>query len=78
MIRSSVGARLAGGGDRHEDRHRRGAGAPAQDDCVTALRIGGITNRGAPTYGEDTRTILKELLEMSDEEVDRLAAEDVI
>jgi crotonobetainyl-CoA:carnitine CoA-transferase CaiB-like acyl-CoA transferase len=40
--------------------------------------IGGITNRGAPIYGEDTRTILKELLEMSDEEIDRLAAEDVI
>jgi hypothetical protein len=44
----------------------------------TPAYIGGITNRGAPCYGEDNMWVLTELLGRSPSEVERLAEEGVI
>ena len=44
----------------------------------TPAYIGGITNRGAPGYGEDNMWVLTELLGKSPSEVERLAEEGVI
>ena len=45
---------------------------------ATPAYIGGITNRGAPCYGEDNMWVLTELLGRSPAEVERLAEESVI
>ena len=39
--------------------------------------IGGRLDRGAPCYGEDNNYVYRELLGMSTEEIDALAAEGV-
>jgi crotonobetainyl-CoA:carnitine CoA-transferase CaiB-like acyl-CoA transferase len=44
----------------------------------TPAYAGGPIDRGAPCYGEDTRSILQELLGYQPSELDRLAREDVI
>jgi crotonobetainyl-CoA:carnitine CoA-transferase CaiB-like acyl-CoA transferase len=44
----------------------------------TPAYIGGLTDRGAPCYGEDNMWVLTELLGRSPSEVERLAAEGVI
>jgi crotonobetainyl-CoA:carnitine CoA-transferase CaiB-like acyl-CoA transferase len=44
----------------------------------TPAYIGGITNRGAPGYGEDNMWVLTELLGKTPSEVERLAEEGVI
>ena len=44
----------------------------------TPTHIGGITNRGAPCYGEDNMWVLTELLGRTPSEVERLAEEGVI
>lgn len=55
---------------------------PVKDVPITFSRTpahqGGITGRGAPSYGEDTAPVLKELLGLSDAELARLAAADAI
>jgi crotonobetainyl-CoA:carnitine CoA-transferase CaiB-like acyl-CoA transferase len=38
----------------------------------------GLIKRGAPSYGEDNRAVFSELLGLSDSEIERLVAEDVI
>ena len=45
---------------------------------ATPAHIGGITNRGAPGYGEDNAHILSTLIGLSEAEIARLAAENVI
>jgi crotonobetainyl-CoA:carnitine CoA-transferase CaiB-like acyl-CoA transferase len=40
--------------------------------------IGGVTNRGAPMYGEDNVYVLRDLLGYSDADIRKLAEEDVI
>ncbi|MBV8090887.1 MAG: CoA transferase, partial [Alphaproteobacteria bacterium] len=45
---------------------------------ATPAYIGGITNRGAPCYGEDNMWVLTELLGRSPSEVEQLAEEGVI
>jgi crotonobetainyl-CoA:carnitine CoA-transferase CaiB-like acyl-CoA transferase len=45
---------------------------------ATPAHIGGITNRGAPCYGEDNMWVLTELLGRAPSEVERLAEEGVI
>ncbi len=44
----------------------------------TPPHCGGINDRGAPLYGEDTRAVLAELLGLSDREVEQLAADGVV
>ena len=45
---------------------------------ATPAYIGGVTNRGAPCYGEDNMWVLTELLGRSPRDVERLAEEGVI
>ena len=44
----------------------------------TPAHIGGLTNRGAPCYGEDNMRVLTELLGRTPGQVERLAEEGVI
>jgi len=44
----------------------------------STVTVGGTINRGAPCYGEDNAYVYGELLGMSDDEIDELAAEGVI
>ncbi len=45
---------------------------------ATPAHIGGLTNRGAPMYGEDSEYILTKLLGFSQSDVEKLAEEGVI
>jgi hypothetical protein len=42
------------------------------------VTVGGITNRGSPTYGEDNAYVYGQLLGMSEREIAELAADNVI
>lgn len=44
----------------------------------TPSHVGGVTNRGAPCYGEDNEYIFGELLGLSKRDIERLAQQDII